>query len=293
MIPPRLVLRLVLCAILPVLLLLSGTSPGAGAATASARPVVPPGPPGSGDGRPCRPSAAHPRPVVLVHGTWLDAAATWPALAGHLTRRGYCVFALDYGRVPDAPGLAGLGPVERSAGELASFVDEVLATTRARQVDIVGHSQGGMMPRYYLRFLGGARKVHTLVGLGPSNHGTTVLGLSTLARYVPATTVLLHHPALRQQLAGSAFLRELNRGGDTVPGVRYTVIATRFDEVVVPYRSQFLTGPDVDNILLQDVCPLDPAAHWTLALADPVAFRLVANALDPAHAAPVDCGGPA
>ncbi len=61
-------------------------------------------------------------------------------------------------------------------------MQKVLAATGAKQVDIVGHSQGGMMPRYYLRFLGGAAKVETLVGLAPSNHGTTVNGLFTLGR---------------------------------------------------------------------------------------------------------------
>ncbi len=128
---------------------------------------------------------------MLVHGTWLGSAATWPALARHLAGRGYCVFSLDYGRVPDAPGLAGLGPIARSSRELASFVDEVLATTHARQVDVVGHSQGGMMPRYYLRFLGGAPKTHHLVGLAPSNHGTTLLGLHALTRVLPAGRAVL------------------------------------------------------------------------------------------------------
>ena len=36
------------------------------------------------------------------------------------------------------------------------------------------------MPRYCLKFLGGAPKVQTLVGLAPSNHGTTLDGLATL-----------------------------------------------------------------------------------------------------------------
>ncbi|MGX8904225.1 esterase/lipase family protein [Streptomyces netropsis] len=280
---PRPTLRLTLPAVLLVLLALCPVSPWAGAAAATSRAPLPAGV------HPCVPSAAHPRPVVLVHGTWLDAAATWPALRRHLARHGYCVFALDYGRVPDAPGLAGLGPIEASAGELAVFVDSVLAVTHTRQVDLVGHSQGGLMPRYYLRFLGGAPKVHTLVGLAPSNHGTALPLLPVLARRVPVTQALLHHPALWQQLAGSDFLRTLNRDGDVVPGVRYTVIATRLDELVVPYRSQFLAGPNVRNIVLQDVCPLDPSGHWAVALADPVAFRLVTNALDPDHAVPASC----
>jgi triacylglycerol esterase/lipase EstA (alpha/beta hydrolase family) len=84
-----------------------------------------------------------------------------------------------------AIGVYATGPIEGSAGQLSSFVDRVLSATGASQVDIVGHSQGGMMPRYYLKNLGGATKVHTRVGLAPSNHGTTLDGLFTLASHFP------------------------------------------------------------------------------------------------------------
>ncbi len=124
----------------------------------------------------CKPSAAHPRPVVLVHGTFIDMSASWQALSPLLVNHGYCVFALNYGSSngSGAIGVYATGEISASAGELSSFVDQVLAATGARQVDLVGHSQGGMMPRYYLKFGNGAAKVHTLVGLAPSNHGTTV-----------------------------------------------------------------------------------------------------------------------
>src|SRR5438132_903822 len=55
-----------------------------------------------------------------------------------------------------------------------------LAATGAAKADLVGHSQGGMMPRYYLKFLGGAAHVDKLVALAPSNHGTTLDGLTAL-----------------------------------------------------------------------------------------------------------------
>ncbi|MGV9286897.1 esterase/lipase family protein [Streptomyces sp. NPDC003719] len=248
--------------------------------------------PGSGwNDYTCKPSAAHPRPVVLVHGTFGNSVDNWLGLAPYLTVRGYCVFSLDYGQLPGVPLFHGLGPVDKSAEQLSAHVDKVLAATGAAKADVVGHSQGGMMPRYYLKFLGGAGKVNALVGIAPSNHGTTLSGLTHLLPYFPGAGDLLneHTPALADQIAGSDVLTRLNEGGDTVPGVRYTVLATRYDEVVTPYRSQYLSGPGVRNVLLQDLCPLDLSEHLAIGLLDRIAFHEVANALDPAHATPTTC----
>ncbi|GAA0624020.1 esterase/lipase family protein [Streptomyces crystallinus] len=239
----------------------------------------------------CKPSAAHPRPVVLVHGTFGNSVDNWLALAPYLVDRDYCVFSLDYGQLPGVPLFNGLGPIDKSAEQLDRFVDNVLAATGAPKADLVGHSQGGMMPRWYLKFLGGASKVNSLVGIAPDNHGTTLLGLTKLLPYFPGAGDLLKlaTPGLADQVAGSPFLTKLNAGGDTVPGVRYTVISSRYDEVVTPYRSQFLDGPDVTNVLIQDKCALDLSEHVAIGLVDRVAYHEVVNALDPAHATPTTC----
>ncbi|MGW5198765.1 esterase/lipase family protein [Streptomyces spiralis] len=239
----------------------------------------------------CRPSAAHPRPVVLVHGTFGNSVDNWLSLAPYLEHRGYCVFSLDYGQLPGVPLFHGLGPIDKSAGQLSAFVDKVLTATGAAKVDLVGHSQGGMMPRYYLKFLGGAAKVNALVGLAPDNHGTTLSGLTKLLPYFPGAEDLLKAttPGLADQITGSDFLTRLNEGGDTVPGVHYTVIATKYDEVATPWRSQYLTGSDVRNVLLQDLCPVDLSEHLAIGLFDRVAFHEVANALDPPHATATSC----
>lgn len=250
-------------------------------------------PPGANDWS-CRPSAAHPRPVVLLHGTYFNSYANWGMVAPELAADGYCVFALNYG---DEHGIAvkGTAAVPESAKEVARFVDRVLAVTRASQVDIVGHSQGGgLLPRWYLTFEGGASRVHSLVGLAPSNHGTTVNGIGALAQQLGAwglVTPVLGRAAADQQV-GSAVNRKLDAGYDTVSGVTYTTIVSRYDEVVTPYTNQFLTagpGARVTNILLQDVCANDASEHVAVAY-DPVAMRLVRNALDPAHARRPDCG---
>lgn len=167
----------------------------------------------------------------------------------------------------------------------------MLAATGAAKADLVGHSQGGMMPRYYLKFLGGAAKVNALVGIAPDNHGTNLDGLANLLPYFPGAAGLLSAatPGLADQVAGSAFLTKLNAGGDTVAGVHYTVIATKYDEVVTPYNSQFLTGSDVHNVLLQNLCGLDLSEHVAIGIFDRIAYHEVANALDPAHASTTTC----
>ncbi|MFJ7191156.1 esterase/lipase family protein [Streptomyces bacillaris] len=239
----------------------------------------------------CKPSAAHPRPVVLVHGTFGNSVDNWLGLAPYLVNRGYCVFSLDYGQLPGVPFFHGLGPVDKSAEQLSVFVDKVLAATGAPKTDIVGHSQGGMMPNYYLKFLGGAAKVNALVGIAPSNHGTTLLGLTKLLPYFPGVEKFINDktPALADQVVGSPFITKLTAGGDTVPGVRYTVIATKYDQVVTPYRTQYLDGPNVRNVLLQDLCPLDLSEHLAIATVSRIAFHEVNNALDPARATPTTC----
>ncbi|MFD7901841.1 lipase family alpha/beta hydrolase [Kitasatospora sp. NPDC059747] len=250
-------------------------------------------PPGANDWS-CRPGAAHPEPVVLVHGTAENMNDNWRGAAPLLANAGYCVYAFDYGGAPGAP-MQGLGPIEDSARQLSAFVDQVLAATGAAKADLVGHSQGGgVLPRYYLKNDGGAAKVAKLVGITPLNEGTTLDGLSVLATELhilePANAVLdTACPACVEQEAGSPFIAALDAGGATLPGVEYTVIASRFDEVVTPYTNSYLpAGPHVTNLTLQDQCVADAADHLEGPY-DPVALADVRNALDPAHPVPVPC----
>ncbi|MEU8027241.1 alpha/beta fold hydrolase [Streptomyces sp. NPDC049099] len=263
--------------------------------------VHPDAPPAGADDWNCRPSHEHPRPVVLLHGTFANAYDDWGVLSPYLKQLGYCVFAPNYG-APPGSRIKATAHVPDSAREIAGYVDRVLRATGAHQVDLVGHSQGGgVTPRWYLRFDGGTdsahperNKVHSLIGLAPSNHGTTASGLGTLTTRLgldPAVSAVVGQ-AYSDQMVGSEVNTELDRGGDTQPGVDYTVIATRLDEVVTPYTHQFLTagpGATVKNIMIQDICPRDLSEHLSIVY-DSNAAQLVRNALDPAHAQPVGCG---
>ena len=217
----------------------------------------------------CAPTKAHPRPVVLVHGTFGDRKHLLENLSNALLAQGYCVFSLDYGN-------RGTQDIPTSAQTLKAFTDKVLEATAARKVSMIGHSQGGMMPRYYIKFLGGLKKVDDLVGLVPSNHGTGATGPGNPLTQAAFGVVC---PACLQQSAGSPFLTELNAGDETPGKVSYTQITTRYDEVVTPYLSAYLApGKKTTNITLQDLCPYDLSEHVNIPT-DQVAIQLVLNAL--------------
>lgn len=248
-------------------------------------------PPGADDWN-CVPSQAHPRPVVLLHGTW-DNQNVWDVLAPRLKDRGYCVFSLNYGRdassaVGVLDGMYGTGDIRASAREVAGFVERVRAATGAARVDLVGHSQGAVLARQYLRFEGGGAKVGTLVSLVGSNHGADSVGLDRLlggemASIRDAALARVLGIAGTQQLTGSDFLRELNAGGDTVPGVHYTVVASRVDDASQPPEVTFLRpgpGATVDNVWVQDLCPADAYRHADVPRSPTVAY-IVQRALDP------------
>lgn len=272
-----------------------------GVASVPARAAADPSPPGANDWS-CSPSRAHPRPLVLVHGLGATMNENWSYLSPRLKAAGYCVFALTYGvdprtaAFPVVPG--GVVPMERSARQFAAFVARVRAATHARKVDLVGHSEGTVMPRYYLKVLHGARRVNRFVAMTPLWRGTDAAAvaelrdaLGPLGLAAPVTALVARFcGSCPEFLRGSAYLRRMNAGGEAVRGVRYTSLITRYDELVSPYTSGIMHARGARNIVVQNVCPTDVSEHLAMAF-DPVVAQLIANALDPPHARAVSCGG--
>jgi pimeloyl-ACP methyl ester carboxylesterase len=260
--------------------------------------VLEPGtpPPGSNDWS-CRPSAAHPDPVVLVHGLFANMTDNWQTMSPLLANNGYCVFALSYGNNADSPApldqVGGLTTMEQSAAALSGFVNRVLTATGARKVDIVGHSEGATMPDYYIEYLGGAAKVARYVGVSGVKHGTTLHGVGTFAAafesLFPQFADAVGGPcgSCPEFLVGSDYTKSIEARAPA-RGVVYTNISTRYDELVSPYTSSFLAGPNVTNITLQDHCTLDFSDHLSI-ISSPITGQYILNALDPTHAKPPPC----
>jgi len=245
----------------------------------------------------CKPSTAHPRAVVLVHGLFANMTDNWQTMSPLLANNGYCVFALSYGNDPSAPfprdQFGGLTPMEQSAAQLSAFVNKVLAATHTKKVDIVGHSEGATMPDYYLEYLGGAARVKRYVGVSGVKHGTTLHGIGTLAAQFQSFFPAGGNPtsgtcgSCDQFLVGSEYIKKIEARAPA-PGVIYTNLATNYDELVTPPANSFLKGKNVTNILMQDGCSLDFSDHLSI-ISNRRAGRVILNALDPAHAKPVAC----
>ncbi len=188
-------------------------------------------------------------PVILLHGFGMNRT-NWIWIAPKLIARGLGpLYGTSY---------FSLQRTQLSAKHLRDFVEYVLAREDAERVDIVAHSLGGVVARYYIERLGGAKRVGRLVTIG-SPHRGTVLGRLGIV------------PSARQLVAGSDFLSDL---GQMREGVIYASIWSRADAVVVPPESSSIAPCGED-------CIFDDLGHLSLLLsprvAETIADKLVAT----------------
>ncbi|MFI9504428.1 esterase/lipase family protein [Nocardia sp. NPDC052566] len=237
----------------------------------------------------CTPSAEHPEPVVLVGSTFLSEAVNWTAVAPYLHNQGYCVYSLNYGRtmyrVP--PGLNGMDPIPVSAPEVSALVDRVLRATGAAKVDLVAHSQGGVVARYYLNELGGVGKVDQAVLLSsPYTLTGLPVDVTAVAREIipkPLYDAILYNGAIAP--IGFNLLDPWAVGKAQVlqPNIRYTQITDITDELGLYGGMRVPAGANnATTQYINDICPTDFSQHFAQPYS-PTAVAMIGNALDPAH----------
>ena len=210
-------------------------------------------------------------PVLFLHGTTSNSTANWSwnwVRAMNAANRPHCEL--------DSPN-GGTGDIQISAEYVVNAI-RTMHKRAGKKISIVGHSQGGMIGRWALKYWPDTRAmVSDYVGLASSNHGSTSGNFScSLQGGCSAATW--------QQSASSHFLTALNKGPETWPGISYTVIATRYDEIVAPPTAGFLKpAANVTNTTVQDICPLEFVEHFGMAY-DNAAWLVGIDALT--HAGP-------
>ncbi|WDZ84282.1 lipase family alpha/beta hydrolase [Micromonospora cathayae] len=204
-------------------------------------------------------------PVIVVGGL-SGVAVAYEPLAARLRGDGHRV------SIYQLPNL-GLGDIAASARAFSGYVAQVRANTGAAKVDLVAHSEGGLVSRYYLKNLGGTGSVGRLITLGSPHYGTYVADIAKFLGLGNCVGIV----ACQQMTIGSAFLNDLNAGDDTPGSVRYTTIRTLQDELVRPTQNATLADGAV-NALVQTWCPLRIVGHLGLVL-DGTTYTMVQDAL--------------
>lgn len=214
----------------------------------------------------CQPAPAPGRdPVIVVAGTFSPAFAN-EVIANRLRSDGYrtTIFQL--------PSL-GTQSISATAQSLCNKIDSVKASTGAAKVDLVAHSQGGLVARDCIKNKGGKADVDTLVMLGSPNYGTAVANLATAV----TLGTCLNITACKQMAVGSTYLNSLNAGPDVISPVKYVSIYTIGDEVVFPHSTAALKD-GATNVKVQSQCPLRSVGHLGL-IADGTVYSGVDDAL--------------
>ena len=157
---------------------------------------------------PSPPASAAPAkdPVVIVPGftTGPVIDTGYIPLRDRLRSAGYDVTMLVY---PDY----GLGDIRTNSQRLANTIASVRARTGAAKVDLVAHSMGGLVSRYYIKDLGGAATVDSLIMMGTPNYGTSLANVASFLTFGSCIGI----DACNQMAAGSSLLE--GRTGEIPP----------------------------------------------------------------------------
>lgn len=177
------------------------------------------------------------RSVILLHGIFGQRHVYWNVFRRRLAKSGFrhheCI--IPYGM---------LGDLRLAAGYLKEKVDATLRHDEAGKVDLVCHSAGGLVARYYLMYLDGAKNVGTVVTMGTPHQGTY------LSYLLPGPMVAI----ARQTRPGSHFIEEISQPGAVPPGIKFFNIWSPVDGVVLPHHNSKLAGTRAVRVM---------ATHWS------------------------------
>nr|WSY52390.1 alpha/beta fold hydrolase [Streptomyces sp. NBC_00886] len=185
-------------------------------------------------------------PVVLLHG-FIDNRSIFVLLRRSLAQHG--------GRQVESLNYSPLTCNIRTAAELLGrHIEEICERTGSLQVDVVGHSLGGLIARYYVQRLGGDLRVRTLVTLGTPHSGTAAVPLASA------------HPIVRQMRPGSVVIEELAR---PAPGCRTHFVSfwSDLDHLMDPLETARIDHPDLitQNVQVSGIGHLALPVHPAVA----------------------------
>jgi len=139
-------------------------------------------------------------PVLMIYG-FGATRRTLAILENRLKKAGYTIFSFNLGGFF---GTFNTSSIEETARHIDTKVEKLYKKYKIRgKMSIVGHSKGGLIGQYYVKFLNGSRRVKCLVTLGSPHNGTP---WCLLAAYTPLAWVC---KSLKQMSPLSGFIKKL------------------------------------------------------------------------------------
>lgn len=202
-------------------------------------------------------SSPNKRPILLIHGIWHNSSAFF-ILKRHLRKMGWnYIFYIDL--------QTSRFSIPELSNQLRDYVESILKETGKKRIDLIAHSLGGIISRYYIQFLGGGHRVKNLITLGTPHRGTTLsfLGL---------------HESMRSLRPTGHFMNKLNN--EKLPtGVNYTSIWSPFDFMILPPENAKLAPSQAINPMNVRNIKTPIVSHGGF-LVSKVTFKTIMNVLE-------------
>lgn len=114
-------------------------------------------------------------PIILLHG-YYASPQVWGRFLHYFQQNGYIleenIFVFD-GRGPE--GSTANIDIKLNAKKLQKLIQNIKSNTGAKKVNLIAHSMGGLISRWYIEQLGGKGNVNKLIMLGTPNRGSDYL----------------------------------------------------------------------------------------------------------------------
>jgi len=177
-----------------------------------------------------------PQPVLLLHG-FLGTRRVLGVLERRLRRDGYCVWSINLGGLLSAFNSRG---IDECAELVKEKVERLYGRYQLGPLSIIGHSKGGLIGRYYVKRLGGDRRVKKLITLAAPHNGTPTA-------YLGCATVGVLAKSVWQMTPMSPFIRRLKIGAFP-RGVRFVSIYSKADRFS-PFPCCILEDGGTENLV--------------------------------------------
>lgn len=197
---------------------------------------------------PFRPKTSGGQPILLLHG-YMHNHTGWTWIRRKLEKEGH-------GPIYSMNLLPPFASIPHLSEKVAKKVSSIIEETDSENIILIGHSMGGLVASFYTEYLADKDQISKVITLGSPFHGTRLAALG-------------HGHNVAEMVPNSGFLAEL-RQRVIDSSVSYHLIASKLDNIVVPWKSALIKEDDIKQLTL------DHCGHNSLLISPAVTQQISA-----------------